>query len=1011
MRKRMAADGVPGGFPAFFGEVTGREPFEWQAHFTDELLAGHVPDVIDVPTGFGKTSVIVCWAYALAHASQELGLPRRLCVVVDRRLVVDASYEDARRLADLLDRPDGRRNVDLVAERLRALHGDSAPSALGVVRMRGGVTWDSRWLARPDQAAVIVGTVDQFGSRLLFRGYGVSDRMRPIDAALVGTDSWLIVDEAHLAHPLVATTRLVAAYQENAEISRPLRVTQMSATVGAAASPFRAEPDDQRRSTRFPESAAAAARRLDAAKPARLLDLDTLATGSTKGRRQLTERFGHALADRARALDPGAKVIGVIVNTIAAARGAHERLESEGEEACLLIGRGREFERQQILDEFGARLVVGAQRWDDRRLFVVATQTIEVGANFDLDAIVTECAPLSSLVQRFGRVNRIGGREPRESLIVHAGFLHDGDNDLIYGSATSETWAYLVARASVPTTSGKGEVTDRPGSVVDFELAGVRAMIDEAPDGVRAASPFVPRLLGAHLERWAATSPSPLPDQSVDPFLHGVERMVPEVSIAWRAAPPMETATEQSDDARVAAWHEWLELVRPVEWEFVNVPIWEARGLLADVPTSLPTSDLEAANTLPVEEDATTTSSDEPLGVVYRGPNKAPRLVMAPPHIAAGDRVVLDVAVGGHDRWGWTGRRAESGRTVADVADLTPSRRRGALRLDAGGRVLASLVADPDAALDVRSVVQDLVRSVCEVDASDDASDGSDIDLVVTMLGKLLEMPFPAVVTEHLHRAIDEQWQVRLTAAPGGDAVASTVFLFAPSRGQASLDMISDDDEGSTSSAPVPQSLEQHGDEVRALADELARNVRIPPQVARTVVVAAHWHDVGKADERFQRMLHDGDALAASAGEPRAKSGRDWRDPIARRARAISRVPREFRHEAVSGRVARQLMDEHSELADGLDQDLLHHLVVSHHGHGRPLLPAILDDDAPAVTVRVGEHDVVVPSDRRQIDWDHPRRFEVLNRRYGWWGLAFLEALVRLADMECSARVGGAAEQ
>ncbi|MES4793091.1 MAG: hypothetical protein C4321_09015, partial [Chloroflexota bacterium] len=212
-------------FERFFAEVKGLEPFPWQ-----------VPDQIDVPTGLGKTAVIVPWVYALAEelerdTGRDRSLPLRLFYVVDRRLIVDSTYDFAARLAVQLSAAEGGGSVSgRVARALRRFAGEGAVP-LEVVRMRGGTTWDSRWVSRPHQPAIVVCTVDQFGSRLLFRGYGVRPRILPMNAALCGSDGWLVIDEAHIAEPLRRTVEAVTGLQASSSVPLPrLRVTLMSAT-------------------------------------------------------------------------------------------------------------------------------------------------------------------------------------------------------------------------------------------------------------------------------------------------------------------------------------------------------------------------------------------------------------------------------------------------------------------------------------------------------------------------------------------------------------------------------------------------------------------------------------------------------------------------------------------------------------------------------------------------------------------------------------------------------------
>jgi CRISPR-associated endonuclease/helicase Cas3 len=188
-------------------------------------------------------------------------------------------------------------------------------------------------------------------------------------------------------------------------------------------------------------------------------------------------------------------------------------------------------------------------------------------------------------------------------------------------------------------------------------------------------------------------------------------------------------------------------------------------------------------------------------------------------------------------------------------------------------------------------------------------------------------------------------------------------------------------------------------------AADYARRMGLPPDLVRAVELAGRTHDLGKADARFQTMLHGGDPLRAEAWpELLAKSGMNPADrALSRAAQVASGWPGGMRHEAISATALAAVVKADPTLVKDLDLDLVLHLVSTHHGNGRPLLPAVLDESPVDVRAQVPGHGTAVQvGSGKTIDWSAPARFERLGARYGWWGLALLESVVRLADIACS---------
>jgi CRISPR-associated endonuclease/helicase Cas3 len=234
-------------------------------------------------------------------------------------------------------------------------------------------------------------------------------------------------------------------------------------------------------------------------------------------------------------------------------------------------------------------------------------------------------------------------------------------------------------------------------------------------------------------------------------------------------------------------------------------------------------------------------------------------------------------------------------------------------------------------------------------------------------------------------------------------------FMIAPAARVTRIVERDDESPESSSMSARQVTLRAHHTNVGDRARDIAHSLGLTPDICGAVESAARWHDLGKVEVRFQAMLCGGDQYEAMLiEEPLAKSGMAPVDRTAYRvASRRSGLPRGARHEAWSAALVREHLAQTSD-SYGFDPDLVIHLVASHHGHARPWLPPVIDGNARDIEVLITDTVTgpggtkVVASSSSTIDFDHPARFARLNKRYGRWGLALLESIVRCADMTVS---------
>lgn len=973
----------PQDFDDFFERLHGYPPFPWQSRLARQVAENGVwPSVLDLPTSAGKTSALDIALFHLALEAdknpRERQAPRRIFFVVDRRLIVDEAYERSKRVAeklrDALKQKQGI--VSDVAQRLARLTSEDDPNPLAVVRLRGGLPHERAFIRNPLQPAIVISTVDQVGSRLLFRGYGVSEFMRPVHAALVGLDSLIILDEAHLSQPFLQTLRWVRRYQSNGWAEQPLiapvRVVQMTATPPAGESPFALLNSDWEHHN--------LGKRLKSPKAAILAEIKT----DGENRAVAQETLVEALVNEARSLmerqcqHVDAPVVGVVVNRVATARMAFEQLRKndEGridtENAVLLTGRIRPYDRDELLKEYFPRIKAGRGRADNPRpLYVVATQTVEVGADLDFDALVTEAASLDALRQRFGRLNRLGERPHCAAVIVFD--KSSPKDDPLYGEALGKTWKWLNEIA----TKSRGQKR----RVVDFGIQAVKAALPEreALQELSMSTPHAPVIMPAHVDMLAQTSPSPAVEPEIANFLHGLDTQPDDVQIVWRADLPASLGPK--DDAII----EIITLLPPMRREALSLPVWAVRAFLAGNKDS-EVADMEGGKLMERQERQTKGR----YAIRWRGPEKSE--LVEPKKIVPGDILVVPSSYGGLDRFGWN--PTWKGR-VQDIADQVAGEKNNKTVL----RVHSALIQDWFA----EAVGPETKAQVIKLldDALDRYRQDEELSTVCDELidAFLLSDGLRADVRDALEKyKAGSRGQLEIVY-PSQELSKGIVLR----QKRNDVNEFTDDDDSSSLTREI--SLESHCRGVGELANVFATGCGVSSKHIEDAALAGSLHDLGKADPRFQAWLRGGDRAAArEAKELLAKSGMVANDRYSIRiARERAGYPRGGRHECYS--VA--MLKQHPVLLKSAhDKELVLYLVGAHHGRGRPFMPAIEDNGMRRATFSfsgdsiefAGQHGL----ERLGSGWAD--LFWKLIRRYGCWGLAYLETIVRLADHRRSER-------
>jgi len=385
----------------FFQTATGYSAYDYQVRLAE---ADPWPDLLEAPTGAGKTEAIVLawlWRRRYGPAKVRAATPRRLAYTLPMRVLVEQTQER-------------------VGKWIKALGWEKE---VGVHLLMGGET-DNEWDLYPEREAVLIGTQDMLLSRALNRGYALGRARWPLPYGLLNNDCLWVFDEVQLMGSGLATTAQLAAFREKFGVWGHCPTLWVSATlrgVWLATVDFRGKVEELTKH----ELSEGEWKASDSSLAARLKANKTLAAAMATADepKKLAEEICKAhltLAEPKELAEHQPRTLTlVVVNTVKKAVALYEALTVQptaakrGKKALagqasldpapdvlLLHSRFRTPERRAKMEKLRQMEKDGG--------IVIATQVVEAGVDISARNLFTELSPWASFVQRVGRCNRKG---------------------------------------------------------------------------------------------------------------------------------------------------------------------------------------------------------------------------------------------------------------------------------------------------------------------------------------------------------------------------------------------------------------------------------------------------------------------------------------------------------------------------------------------------------------------------------------------------------------------------